>query len=189
MFTGTVPFLLNGKDETSASTFPVVSPVSHSTIWSCSSASSADADAAVSAASAAFPIWSKTKPAARRTILLKAADLLEERVDELKADLLHETGALDFLGSFDVMTAAELVRDAAGRCSAIMGSIPICQDEGTSALVLKEPYGVVLAMAPWYVGQASGLANCLSSFYTGTCHTFSGSDPSCTLSLQATPAC
>ncbi|KAJ7102781.1 Aldehyde/histidinol dehydrogenase [Mycena epipterygia] len=172
----TVPFLINGEDKTSASTFPVESPVSHTTIWSCSSASSADADAAVSAASAAFPIWSKTKPAARRTILLKAADLLDERVDELKAAMHHETGALDFFGGFNVMTAAEFIRDAAGKCSAIVGSIPICQDEGTSALVLKEPYGVVLAMAPWNAPYILGVRSVLYPLAAGNTCVLKGSE-------------
>ncbi|KAF7352468.1 putative salicylaldehyde dehydrogenase protein [Mycena venus] len=71
----TIPLLINGEEKISSTTFPVDSPLSHTTIWSCSSASSADAEAAIAAASAAFPAWSKTKPVERRKILLKAADL------------------------------------------------------------------------------------------------------------------
>jgi acyl-CoA reductase-like NAD-dependent aldehyde dehydrogenase len=150
----TIPLLINGEEKISSTTFPVDSPLSHTTIWSCSSASLDDADAAVAAASAAFPAWSKTKPAQRRSILLKAADLLEQRAEELKLHMQQETGAGEMFAAFNVGTAAELIRDAAGRITAITGSIPVCQDEGTSALLLKEPYGVVLAIAPWYVGSA-----------------------------------
>ncbi|KAJ7842814.1 Aldehyde/histidinol dehydrogenase [Mycena olivaceomarginata] len=97
----------------------------------CSSASLDDADAAVAAASAAFPAWSKTKPAQRRNILLKAADLLEQRAEELKLHMQQETGAGEMFAGFNVGTAAEFLRDAAGRISGITGSIPVCQDEGT----------------------------------------------------------
>jgi acyl-CoA reductase-like NAD-dependent aldehyde dehydrogenase len=146
----TIPLLINGEEKTSASTFPVESPVSHKTIWSCSSASAADADAALAAASAAFPAWSKIKPAARRTIFMKAADLLEQRSEELRAHMNEETGSVDPFADFNIVTVAENIRDVAGRCSAIMGSIPTAQEEGTGALILKEPYGVILGIAPWY---------------------------------------
>ncbi|KAJ7114643.1 Aldehyde/histidinol dehydrogenase [Mycena crocata] len=66
--------------------------------------------------------------------------------------MCEETGATLPFADLNVASAAEMIRDVAGRCSAVMGSIPICQDEDTSALVLKEPYGVVLAFAPWYKG-------------------------------------
>ncbi|KAJ7722671.1 Aldehyde/histidinol dehydrogenase [Mycena maculata] len=172
----TVPLLINGEEKTSASTFPVDSPVSHSTLWSCSLASSADADAALSAANAAFPIWSRTKPAARRTILLKAADLLDQHADELKAHMHQETGAPEAFATFNTMTAAEAIRDAAGRCSSIMGSIPISQDEGRMALVLKEPFGVVLAIAPWNAPYILGVRAVLAPLAAGNTCVLKGSE-------------
>ncbi|KAJ7255184.1 Aldehyde/histidinol dehydrogenase [Mycena rebaudengoi] len=172
----TIPLLINGQEKTSTSTFPVVSPVSHTTIWSCSSASSADAEAALAAASAAFPIWSKTKPAARRTILLKVADLLEQRADELKAHMNEETGSPDPFAAFNVATTAEHLRDTAGRCSAIMGNIPICQEDGTSALLVKEPYGVVLGIAPWNAPYILGVRAVLYALAAGNTCVLKGSE-------------
>lgn len=145
----TVPLLINGEEKTSPKTFAVNSPASHTDIWHYSSASSADIDTALESAQNAFPSWSRTKPQARRAILNKAADLLVERSDELQGHMSQETGAVPIFTGFNIATAAELIRDVAGRVSGIMGSIPICQDEDTSALVLKEPFGVVLAIAPW----------------------------------------
>ncbi|KAJ6510825.1 Aldehyde/histidinol dehydrogenase [Mycena sanguinolenta] len=166
----TVPLLINGQEKTSTTTFPVESPLSHTNIWSCSSATSADADAAVAAASAAFPAWSKTKPAQRRNILLKVADLLEERAEELKLHMRQETGSEEGFAIFNIATTAEHIRDTAGRCSAIAGSIPVCEDEGTSALVLKEPYGVVLAIAPWNAPYILGMRSVLFPLAAGnTC--------------------
>ncbi|KAJ7638745.1 aldehyde dehydrogenase domain-containing protein [Roridomyces roridus] len=168
--TFTVPLLINGEEKITATTFPIESPVTHSTLWSCSLASSTDADAALAAASAAFPIWSKTKPAARRNILLKAADLIEQRADELKLAMQQETGSLDGFATFDTVTAAAHIRDVAGRISAIEGSIPISQDEGRAALVVKEPYGVVLALAPWNAPHILGVRSILFPLAAGnTC--------------------
>lgn len=146
----TVPLLINGKDVVTETTFPVVSPATHKQIWLSSSASLSDVDAAISAAQAAFPSWTKTKPQVRRNILLKAADILEKRAEECGGYMMQETGAeRGFAVGFNVPTAVELIRDVAGRLSGIMGSIPVCQQEGTSALVVKEAFGVVLGIAPW----------------------------------------
>ncbi|KAF2090213.1 aldehyde dehydrogenase [Saccharata proteae CBS 121410] len=171
-----VPLLINGQDVTTENTFPVESPVSHSTIWTSSSASASDTDAAIAAASAAFPSWARSKPRERRAILLKAADLLEQRKDEYSGYMSQEMGAGEIFTGFNNSTAAELIRDVAGRTAAIMGSIPICQDEGTSALVLKEPFGVVLAIAPWNAPYILGIRSVLYALAAGNTCILKGSE-------------
>jgi acyl-CoA reductase-like NAD-dependent aldehyde dehydrogenase len=146
----TVPLLINGEERTTTTTFSVVSPASHKAIWTSSSASLSDATDAVAAAQSAFPSWSKTKPAYRRTILLKAADIMQERAQECRDYIMQETGAgALFVKEVDIPGAVEMLRDVAGRISGVCGAVPVCAAEGTSALVFKEPYGVVLGIAPW----------------------------------------
>jgi acyl-CoA reductase-like NAD-dependent aldehyde dehydrogenase len=146
----TVPLWIGGKEVVTATTFPVISPATHNQIWLSSSASISDVDDAIAAAKAAFPAWTKTKPVARRNILLKAAEVLERRAEELGEYMMQETGAnRGFAAESNVPLATELVRDVAGRLSGIMGSIPVCREEGTAALVVKEAFGVVLGIAPW----------------------------------------
>lgn len=146
----TVPLLINGKEVTTQTTFAVTSPASHQQIWNSSSASLDDVKSAVSAAKAAFPAWSKMKHSAKRDIFLRAANVVEARTDELADYMKMETGAADmFSNGFNVPKMADMLRDVAGRISAVMGHIPSCEEEGTSALVVKEPYGVVLGIAPW----------------------------------------
>jgi acyl-CoA reductase-like NAD-dependent aldehyde dehydrogenase len=148
----TVPFLIDGKEVVSSTTFPVVSPSDSETLWQCSSASVKDAMAAVEAASAAFPAWSKTKPSFRRSIFLKAADLLDKREDECHGYLMRETGAMESFSKFNTTITTEMLRDVSGRIEqALHGEIPVCAQEGTEALLVKEPFGVVLGIAPWYV--------------------------------------
>ena len=60
----------------------------------------ADATAAIDAASAAFEGWRATPPAERQRIFLKAADLLEERRDEVVSMLARETGSTFGFGMF-----------------------------------------------------------------------------------------
>jgi acyl-CoA reductase-like NAD-dependent aldehyde dehydrogenase len=145
-----VPLLINGEEVTTSTTFTVTSPASHKEVWQSSSASLEDVKSAISAAKAAFPAWSKMKPSAKRAIFMKAADIIDARATELADYMKIETGAADaFSSGFNVPKAADMLRDVAGRLSAVMGHIPTCEEEGTSALIVKEPYGVVLGIAPW----------------------------------------
>lgn len=146
----TVPLLINGKEVTTKTTFTVVSPSSQEPLWQSSSASVEDVAAAAEAAQKAFPAWSKMKPAAKRAIFMKAADIIEARKAELGDYMKMETGAGPmFAEGFNVPKAADMLRDVAGRLSGVMGHIPVCEEQGTSALIVKEPLGTVLAIAPW----------------------------------------
>lgn len=44
-----------------------------------------------------------------------------------------------------------MLRDIAGRITFICGSVPVVEEDGQSAVVYKEPIGVVLGIVPWYV--------------------------------------
>ncbi|KAF7332267.1 Clathrin assembly protein [Mycena kentingensis (nom. inval.)] len=172
----TVPLLVNGREKVSSSTFPVVSPISHKPLHASSCASSEDTALAIAAASAAFIEWKKTKPIARRNILLKAADLLIENTEILKDAMMQETGSGVPFAMFNVNTAAELIRDTAGRIGGIAGSIPTAQEDGTSALVLKEPYGVVLSIAPWNAPYILGTRSIIYPIAAGNTVVLKGSE-------------
>lgn len=146
-----MPFFINGKDYHPGRSFDVVSPLTGKVSHRCGAASVSDAAAAVDAAAAAFKTWRKTTPAYRRDVFLKAADLIQQKSGELADIMANETGATLPWALFNLKTAGELIRDAASRISAIEGSFPSLADPSSSGIVLREPYGVVLSIAPWYV--------------------------------------
>lgn len=148
----TVPLQINGAGIITNTTFDVADPSTASTIWKSSAASVQDASNAVEAAQAAFPAWAKKKPSARRDILLKAADILERRTDELVHYMKLETASTDYMARLNVHYSAEQLRQVASSAAAADGGyVAISGEEGRSAVVLKEPYGVILGIAPWYV--------------------------------------
>ncbi|CAN8100932.1 unnamed protein product [Discula destructiva] len=144
-----VPLIINGKDITTATTFEVTNPATGKAVHKCSGATEDDAQAAAAAAAAALPAWKAMLPAQRRAIFLKAADIMERRRDELAATHMGEVGVPRNWADFNITLAASLIRDVAGRLCTIEGSVPTPADANTGALVLKEPFGVVLAIAPW----------------------------------------
>ncbi len=109
-----------------------------------------DALEAVSSAHGAFKTWRNVQPNWRRDILLKAADVMEARAEELGRYMMDETAAGKFWAQeFNVSLGAEILRDVAGRVSSIVGMVPISGEPGRSAMVWKEPYGVIMGIAPW----------------------------------------
>lgn len=158
----TIPLWLDGKEVTSSSTFDVVSPVDHKTLYKASSASEEDALKAIASAEKAAKAWAKSKPAERRDIFLRAAEEFKRRRDELYQYSRTETGAPESMFVFEHNLAYQACLSVAGLIQvATTSSSPVVAEEGTSALVVKEPYGVVLGIAPWNAPYVLGLRACL----------------------------
>jgi acyl-CoA reductase-like NAD-dependent aldehyde dehydrogenase len=107
-----------------------------------------DATAAIEAAAAAFDTWAATPPAERQRVFLKAADLLEERREEVVSMLARETGSTFGFGMFQSFFVPNLFRQAAALAYAPLGQV-IPSDTGAFAMGLRRPAGVVGAFAPW----------------------------------------
>ncbi|EXJ81956.1 hypothetical protein A1O1_08023 [Capronia coronata CBS 617.96] len=144
-----VPLIINGEDVRSKETFPIVNPRTGETLWQAASATTDQANAAAAAGQAAFPAWSQMTYLARRDVLLKAADVMEEHLEELKRYDCEEMGAEMWWATFDTATAMAMIRDVAGRISSIEGTLTRTLEPGSMAMVMKIPYGVVFGITPW----------------------------------------
>jgi acyl-CoA reductase-like NAD-dependent aldehyde dehydrogenase len=60
-----------------------------------------DARRAIEAAAAAFPAWSATAPGVRRNLLLKAAEMLERKMQDIAKIMALETGQTFGWGMFN----------------------------------------------------------------------------------------
>src|ERR1700734_1317757 len=90
-----VTLLIAGKDRPAASGAWVErhDPVTGMLASRAAAATVDDARAAAYAAARAFPEWAETGPSHRRSLLQKAAEVLESRANELVACMTGETGA------------------------------------------------------------------------------------------------
>jgi acyl-CoA reductase-like NAD-dependent aldehyde dehydrogenase len=146
----TIPLWLNGQEHLTEPTYTITSPHTNTPIWSSSLASPSLSLSAIQSSQAAFQSWSFTKPSYRRDILLKAAQILEERTQEYASYMCEEMGCEVGVSQFFVMPLAiQMLKDIAGRISGVCGSVPVCGMEGMSAMVWKEAYGVTLGIVPW----------------------------------------
>ncbi len=84
--------LIDGQLVAGDQTMPVVNPATEEVLAQCPRASEAQLNAAVAAAKAAFPSWSRRPIAERRQMLLAWADGLEREADSLARLLTQEQG-------------------------------------------------------------------------------------------------
>jgi acyl-CoA reductase-like NAD-dependent aldehyde dehydrogenase len=136
-------------DAAGGETFDVQDPFSGEVVVRAPAGTRADAERAVAAAVAAFPSWSQTPPAERQRIFLKAADVLETRLEEVVGLLARETGATFGFGMFQMHFVPGLFRQAAALAYAPVGEVIPSDHPGTLAMGLRRPVGVVGAIAPW----------------------------------------
>jgi acyl-CoA reductase-like NAD-dependent aldehyde dehydrogenase len=176
MLTEVVPFIINGADYRPEQTFDVFSPATGKLIHQCGAATEVDVAAAVDGASKALPAWRRSTPSQRRDIIMKLADTMDRRREELYGYMMEAVGAPLPWAAFNINTTIDIIKDIAGRVSAISGTVPALADPDMGAMVIKEPYGVVLAMAPWNAPYILGTRSVLAPIAAGNTVVFKGSE-------------
>ncbi|CUH63380.1 Vanillin dehydrogenase [Thalassovita gelatinovora] len=147
----TMQMLIGGQDAKAANdkTYDRHDPVTGDVATTAAAASVEDALKAAKAAGAAYAEWSKTGPALRRGLLLKAADVLEARTEEIIGLMIKETGATGPWAGFNCMLATGMLREAASMTTQITGEVIPANKPGTLAMAQRKSLGVCLGIAPW----------------------------------------
>ena len=147
--------LINGKEVKADEKFDDHSPVN--TDWKLAvmqKGNSTHAQAAMTAARAAFPMWSHTPWQKRVELLRKAASLIEERIFELGAAMALEVGKNRMESLGDVQETADLIYYSCYQMEkndgyvVEMGKDPLVGYEARNVSVLR-PYGVWLIVSPF----------------------------------------
>jgi acyl-CoA reductase-like NAD-dependent aldehyde dehydrogenase len=146
-----ISLLINGTDRAALSgrTYDRIDPFTEKLASRAAAAGLEDVAAAIEAAAAAFPAWSKSGPGQRRSILMKAADIMDAKVGEFTQLMIEETGATAPWAGFNVMLAANILREAASMTTQISGEIIPSDKPGTLSMAVRQAAGVCLAIAPW----------------------------------------
>jgi len=101
------------------------------------------------AAAAAQAVWAGYGPGARRTHLMRVAEALMKRGDDLVASMAAEIGATEAWARFNIKLAASMFTEAASLTTQISGQVIPSDRPGCLSLTLPQPVGVVLSIAPW----------------------------------------
>ena len=145
------PMLIDGL-RTGASSkgwIPVIDPATEEPIAEVPRGMPDDVDAAVRAADAAFPAWSRTAPAERGAVLHRAAARVRARAEDLALLLTSEQGKPLDEARKEIGEVVRTFGYYAGAATTVLGEIAPTDATSTKSLVFKYPVGVVAAIGPW----------------------------------------
>lgn len=142
---------INGKYRaaTSGKVVENLNPFDNSVVATVEQANVEDALAAIEAADAAFKTWKDAAPSLREQILIKAADVMAARADELKDMLIDEAGSSVLKATYEVTHAAGFLRGMAGECRRVKGDTFVSDYPGVKSYCIRRPLGVVFAVSPF----------------------------------------
>jgi acyl-CoA reductase-like NAD-dependent aldehyde dehydrogenase len=114
-------------------------------------AGAADVEAAVQAAHGAFETgpWPRIKASERAAVLLKAADLIETRLEEIARLDALESGKPISQARGEIGGAVDIWRYAASLARTLHGESYANLGDDMLGVVLREPIGVVSIITPW----------------------------------------
>ncbi|CAI9285925.1 unnamed protein product [Lactuca saligna] len=144
---------INGEfvDSISGNTFETIDPATEEVLATVAEGREEDVDLAVKAAREAFDNgpWPRMSGEARRKILLKFADIIDENADELATLEVIDGGKLfGPVRYFEVPISSETFRYFAGAADKIRGAT-LKMSSSFQAYTLREPIGVVGHIIPW----------------------------------------
>jgi aldehyde dehydrogenase (NAD+) len=104
---------------------------------------------AVAAAAAAYPEWKRTPWPARGEIILRAAQILERRKEELARLMTREMGKVLTEARGDVQEAIDMGKYIAGEGRRAFGETVPSELRDKWAMTMRQPLGVVGVITPW----------------------------------------
>ncbi|WP_047605596.1 NAD-dependent succinate-semialdehyde dehydrogenase [Rahnella aquatilis] len=142
-------YFAGGKWLEAKETFDVLDPATGDVVAKVAKAGKAETEAAVKAASDAFPEWRKTTAKARSEILHRWYELMLENKQFLGELMVAEQGKplKEALGEVDY--AASYLQWFSEEAKRANGEIIPPAKSGSRILATREPVGVVAAITPW----------------------------------------
>jgi len=137
------------RRSSSAEFFDVSNPATGELLARTPMSASADVDAAVRAAAAAFPAWRRIPAGERVQYLFKLKNLLEEHIDELSRLITTENGKTFGEAKAELRRGIENVEVACGIPMMMQGHVLEDVTPGVDEMQIRQPLGVVAAIVPF----------------------------------------
>ena len=131
---------------------PVIDPSNSEQVATVTAATAGDVHRAIDAASAAFDDgrWSRIPPVERARVLLKVADLIEDRLMDLsKVESIDAGKPIKLTSNFDVPFGADNIRFFGGAARLLEGKAAGEYSPDHLSYLRRDPIGVISAICPW----------------------------------------
>ena len=131
-------------------TTDIVDPSSAQVVAKAPVSSQSDVDRAYAAAANAFETWGDTTPGERQAALLKFADAIEARAEELvDAEVLNTGKPRQLTLDEEIPPMCDQIRFFAGAARVLEGKSAGEYMTGYTSFIRREPVGVCAAVTPW----------------------------------------
>ncbi|WP_313070989.1 NAD-dependent succinate-semialdehyde dehydrogenase [Atlantibacter hermannii] len=180
-------YLVNGEWRQADETFDVLNPATGDVIAKVAKAGKKEAQAAIAAASNAFPAWREKTAKERSTLLYRWFELINENKSWLARLMTLEQGKPLKEAEGEVDYAASFIQWFAEEAKRANGEIIPPVKPGSRLLATREPIGVVAAITPWNFPMAMltrKLGPALAAGCTGVIKP-ANNTPLCTFALLA----
>ena len=132
----------------------VTSPYDGSVVGTVPMAGGEDVEAALTAAEAGAARWRRTPAHARMKVLLRAAELADQRAGDIARTISAEGGKTITEATREASRSGEIIRLAAFEGTQLYGdTLPLDANQGTGldkiGFTLRQPCGVVVAISPF----------------------------------------
>lgn len=108
-----------------------------------------DVEDALAAAHAARTPWGAMLVGEREALLLRTADLIARRADEIRDLIIEETGSVMMKAPWEVGYAVECLRSAAACTRQPQGYTFPASAKGQMGMTIRQPLGVIAGIAPF----------------------------------------
>lgn len=142
-------YLVNGEWHQADETFDVLNPATGEVIAKVAKAGKKETQAAIAAASKAFPAWREKTAKERSTLLYRWFELINENKSWLARLMTLEQGKPLKEAEGEVDYAASFIQWFAEEAKRANGEIIPPAKPGSRILATREPVGVVAAITPW----------------------------------------
>jgi len=112
-------------------------------------ANMSDLDEAYQSAENAQPAWAELLPEKRETVMLRSAQIMETRHDEIVDWLIHEAGSTRIKSEVEWQMLHGITLEAATFCRRASGRILPINEPGKESRAYRQPLGVIGVISPW----------------------------------------
>jgi malonate-semialdehyde dehydrogenase (acetylating)/methylmalonate-semialdehyde dehydrogenase len=158
------------RGSAAADALDIINPATEERVATVPLGAAADVDAAVSAASAAFPAWRRTPPQERIQFLFRLRQLVIDHLDEFGRTITTENGKTFAEARAEMQRGIENIEVACGIPTLMQGYNLEDVAGGIDEIMIRQPLGVVAAITPfnfpgmiplWFLPYAVACGNTL----------------------------
>jgi succinate-semialdehyde dehydrogenase/glutarate-semialdehyde dehydrogenase len=131
------------------SEYKVVNPATNETEREFESTTDAEIQQVLERSDRAYQAWRGTAKTERTKVLLRVAELYQERIDDLAALITREMGKPLREAKGEIMLVISIYKYYADQGPALLEDAPLSPRAGGTALIRKEPVGPLLGIMPW----------------------------------------